>query len=302
MTQPSLTDDFAIQVARQNPMHATFLNASLQGMDCDTRRHLEEYLTYCLASGLDIRYLVESYTTITIDTQTEQFYFIKYNKYRYSRFNEVAEKVYFDQGYMRKYMYGLALTSFLWPNHSAIHKFFIDTFPKGICGRYLEIGPGHGYYFMEAARLGNFDHMTGVDISPASVTLTRDILNYHGINKGRCVELIAADFLAHPASDERYSCIVMGEVLEHVESPAQFLRKIAEISGTETHIYVTSCVNAPAVDHIYLFRHPKQIECMADSVGLTITSKYYAPYSGTSIEKSLARALPVNVAYIMRKQ
>ena len=118
-------------------------------------------------------YLVESYNTIVNDTLMEQMFFKENKRYRWSRFDELAHTVYFDDTYMRKYMYGLAITSFLWPNHVALHDFFLSTFPQGRKGTYLEIGPGHGYYFMQSARLGNFDRLLGVDISAASVAVSR---------------------------------------------------------------------------------------------------------------------------------
>lgn len=270
-------------------------------MSQHTRQKLDEYLVYCLTRGLSVEYLVESYNTITSDTLFEQLYFHKHKKYRWSKFSEVAEKVYFDAHYMQRYMYGLALTSFLWPNHAAIHDFFIKKFPQGATGTYLEIGPGHGYYFMEASKIGNFTRLVGVDISASSIAMTRDIVSHFGVGSRRQVDLIEADFLAFDALAEPCSCIVMGEVLEHVEEPARFLSRLAHISTRETHIYVTTCVNAPAVDHIFLYRHPVEIEEMAMKSGLEVKEKLYVPYGNLTIEKCISKALPINVAYIFRK-
>src|SRR5258705_503604 len=81
------------------------------------------------------------------------------------------------------------------PTHAAMHEFFIRTFPKGSRGTYLEIGPGHGYYFRKAASLGNFDSMLGVDISPASVELSNDIMHHYGVKSGATIEIRQLDFL-----------------------------------------------------------------------------------------------------------
>lgn len=297
-----LIDDFVAKVVLLNPSHQSFLRDSLQGMRADAREALQGYLEYCVAKGLAMDYLVLSYNTITVDMQVEQIHFRRNKRYRFSTFAEVADRVYFDDDYMRRYMYGLAITSFLWPSHAAIHEFFVRTFPKGLTGTYLEVGPGHGYYFTQAAKMGCFERMLGVDISASSIALTRDIVAYTGIDSTQRVELIQSDFLAMPRSSESYSCIVTGEVLEHVERPGRFLQAVADLSTQDTHIYLTSCVNAPAVDHIYLFRDPSEIEEMAAENGLETVSRFYAPYPGLSFEESMAQVLPVNVAYIMRKR
>lgn len=296
-----LIEQFAARVIADNPTHSNFLRSALQNASTTTLDQLADYIEYCISSGLDLEYLAASYNTITIDTQMEQIFFQRHGRYRWSKFSEVAENVYFNPEYMKKYMYGLALTAFLWPNHTAIHEFFRRTFPSDATGSYLEIGPGHGYYFMQSAKLGKFTKLIGIDISSASVALTQDIIRHYGVDPGKVVEIIEADFLAFE-TPERFSMIVMGEVLEHVEEPMRFLRKIAGLSEPQTHIYITTCVNAPAVDHIYLFRHPEEIEDMARSSGLAVVDRFCGPYTGMSIEESLQLKLPINVAFVLRAQ
>jgi 2-polyprenyl-3-methyl-5-hydroxy-6-metoxy-1,4-benzoquinol methylase len=301
MNNAKLVDDFTSLVMTENPVHTSFMKRSLQAMRKDTHAELADYLSYCLSVGLTLDYLVESYNTIVNDTLAEQMFFKENKRYRWSRFAELADAVYFDDVYMRKYMYGLAITSFLWPNHAAMHDFFTRTFPQGRTGTYLEIGPGHGYYFMQSARLGDFERLIGVDISSASVALTRDMIRHFEINKKCPAEVIQADFLTFQEGSGKYSCIVMGEVLEHVEDPGLFISSIARLSGPSTHIFVTTCMNAPAVDHISLFRTGKDVEDIITSNGLQVVESCYVPYVGRTLEDCEAEALPVNVAYVLRK-
>jgi 2-polyprenyl-3-methyl-5-hydroxy-6-metoxy-1,4-benzoquinol methylase len=298
-TSDKLTESFSALVVADNPTHANFLATAIRTASPKTLGQLEAYLDYCQSRGLTTEYLADCYNTITLDTQIEQIFFRKHKRYRWSRFSEVADNVYFNDQYMRKYMYGLALTAFLWPNHTAMHQFFEQTFPKGASGNYLEIGPGHGYYFMEAAKLGNFDKLTAIDISAASVALTTDIVRYFGVDKARRTEILEADFLAYE-SREKFSCIVMGEVLEHVEQPELFLRKIADLGGPQTHIFITTCINAPAVDHLYLFRDVAEVDAVIRKSGLDIVDSFAGPYSGKTLEESIALTLPVNVAYVLK--
>jgi len=301
MDTANQVDDFASMVTAANPLHTAFMTRSLESMREDTRAELTGYLDYCRSVGLSLEYLVDSYNTIVSDTFREQMFFQENKRYRWSRFDELADSVYFDDAYMRKYMYGLAITAFLWPNHVALHDFFIRTFPRGQKGNYLEIGPGHGYYFMQSARLGNFERLLGVDISATSVALTRDIVRYCEIEKKCRAEVLQTDFLTFQEEDREYSCIVMGEVLEHVEDPGRFLSAIARLSGPSTHVFITTCINAPAVDHISLFRTGREVEDVIESSGLQVVAPCYVPYVGKTMAECEKHALAVNVGYVLRK-
>jgi 2-polyprenyl-3-methyl-5-hydroxy-6-metoxy-1,4-benzoquinol methylase len=301
MSDRKLVDDFTSLVIAENPLHSSFMERSVQSMRADTLAELVGYLSYCLSAGLTLEYLAQSYNTIVTDTLMEQIFFEENKRYRWSRFEELAHSVYFDDAYMRKYMYGLAITAFLWPNHVALHDFFVRTFPRGQKGTYLEIGPGHGYYFMQAARMGDFERLLGLDISASSVALTTDIIRYFKIEEKCRAEVVEADFLDFREGNADYSCIVMGEVLEHVEDPGLFLSKIDRLSNPSTHIFITTCMNAPAVDHISLFRTGKDVENIITSSGLQIVDTCYVPYTGKTLAECEKRALAVNVGYVLRK-
>jgi 2-polyprenyl-3-methyl-5-hydroxy-6-metoxy-1,4-benzoquinol methylase len=299
----SQLQEFVDRVLADNPTHSNFLHSSVAQMTPEAKQELLKYIDYCLDRGLSIDYLAHCYNTITLDTQVEQIYFRRSGKYRCSSFKEAAEKVYFDSEYMKKYMYGLALTAFLWPNHAAMHEFFVNTFPKGLQGDYLEIGPGHGFYFRQAADLGNFGNMLGVDISPASVALSSDIMRHYNVQTAAKVEFRQADFLEFsPDSAAPFSCVVMGEVLEHVEQPDRFLSKIAQLSGPDSHIYITTCLNAPAIDHIFLFERSEDVEQLARATGLQVKERFAAPYAGKTLAECEAKRLAVNVAYVLQKR
>lgn len=287
------------QIRVRNPMHHRFVVRSAGQLSPEERARLETYLGFCLARGLSIENICDAYITVVNDTLREQAFFRKHGRYRFSTFAEVAGSVYFDDAYMSKYMYGLAISSFLWPNHLDLLRYFERTLPRNKPGRYLEVGPGHGYFMMTALRGSAFDDFVGVDISHTSVDQTAAILAHFAPEEARAAKLIQADFLNCDLSEAAFSAVVMGEVLEHVESPRAFLDRIRQCAAPDAHIYITTCLNAPAVDHIALFETPEQLEGLFRASGLRIQDQLLRPYEGQTLAESLTKRLPVNVAYVL---
>jgi len=290
------------EIAAANEKHRSFLDASIARLSDDERGGLSEYINFCLDDDLDITALAKGYGVILQDTLREQLHFMRLKSYRYASFADVADSVYYDDAYMRYYMHGLALTAFIWPNHLDMHRFFVKTLPREQSGAYLEIGPGHGANFLAALRLSAYDRFTGIDISPTSVDLTRRLIGRAAPDRQDDVMLLQEDFLRWKPAGAPFDAIVMGEVLEHVEDPAAFLAQISELSGSDTYIHVTTCINAPAIDHIYLFRHSDEIEDMIAAVGLYVRDRYLGPHHGTTVEKCIKHDLPINIAYVLGKE
>lgn len=289
------------KVIEDNPMHRNFVTRALANVTAPELAHLDDYIDFCKQKGLTVAYLAECYLTIVGDTLREQIYFQKHKKYRYSTFAEVGDSVYFNEEYMSFYMYGLAITSYLWPNHLDLFRFFRETLPTAKTGKYLEIGPGHGYFFMTAMEQSKFDTFTGVDISETSIAMTRALIDHFGAGK-KPFDLVCMDFLKTDLPENGFDAVVMGEVLEHVEQPDLFLKQIARLANKDAHIFVTTCINAPAVDHIYLFKSPDELVKLFDDCGLKIKSQLIRPYEGKTEAESLAQLLPINVAYVLEKK
>lgn len=290
------------EVLTRNPLHREFLERAVSYLDDAEIERLESILGYFSDSNKTPAYIAECYITVVEDTFAEQMYFMRHGTYRSASYAEVADRVYHDRTYMDKYMYGLIVTAFLWPNHVRIARFFQENLPTGKRGDYLEIGPGHGYFMATAASEGSFDHLTGVDISEASIEQTRALMQRFAPDAVAKCQLTRADFLdataLEPAS---YDAIVMGEVLEHVEQPAAFLARIHALAKDDAFIYVTTCINAPAVDHIFLWRSTDDLEQLIESSGFEITKALRLPYEGKTLEQARAQKLSINVAYLLRK-
>jgi 2-polyprenyl-3-methyl-5-hydroxy-6-metoxy-1,4-benzoquinol methylase len=295
----SLTSVLLAEVARLNPLHVDFMRKSTSELTPEETERLETYLSYCADTGLTPDYIALSYDTVVKDHFREQVYFKRHGRYRYSSYAEVANSVYHNPEYMDLYMHGLAITEFLWPNHRAMYRFFLDTLPKDMTGTYLEVGPGHGLFMIGAMRQGSFSECVGVDVSETSIALTRSILEHPVYGPFHNYRLEHRDFLASDLVGP-VDAIAMGEVLEHVEDAERFLAKARKLLAPNGYFYMSTAVNGGVIDHIYLFRSISEIDGLLTRVGFAIDDQIVIPHVGTTVEQCERERLPVSVAYALR--
>jgi 2-polyprenyl-3-methyl-5-hydroxy-6-metoxy-1,4-benzoquinol methylase len=296
-----LNNVLLLAIKRANPRHGRIVDHAFTSLNPAEREMFEQYVNYCGTIGFGIERLATSYNMVVADTFKEEIYFRRHGRYRYSTYSEVAAAVYLNPEYMQDYMHGLAVTEFLWPNHVAIRRFFdelLASAPRG--SHYLEIGPGHGFFLAQAIRARKWDNHHGVDISPTSLEMTRSILDSGVFGQLDNYVLYENDFLQHEFST-RYDAFVMGEVLEHVEDPPAFLRRIGAVTTEDPFVFLTTCINAPAVDHLSNLGTPEGLERMFQDAGLSIRHRLIVPYFGKTVDESLEEKLSINVAYCLGK-
>lgn len=297
---PDLINSLVDQIVSINKLQRHFLEYSVLELSKEDMELLKAYINYCVNNGMTLSFLSRSYDLISKDTFREQMYFKRHKKYRYSTYDQVCSSVYNNDKYMKMYMHGLALTSFLWPNHAKIMQYFRKSISNTSGINYIEIGPGHGFYFMEAMRLSKYEKYNAVDISSASVLMTNAILQSGHFGQFSNYEVEECDFINWNCN-EKYDAVVMGEVLEHVEKPKDFLKKIYAITHSCSYIFITTCINSPAIDHIYLFESYDHIKSIIEDCNLYVKSNILLPYNNLSLEESKENELPINVAFILGK-
>jgi 2-polyprenyl-3-methyl-5-hydroxy-6-metoxy-1,4-benzoquinol methylase len=158
-----------------------------------------------------------------------------------------------------------------------------------------EIGVGHGLLTREALRRSREAHVTLVDISPASLKVAARMLTAFGIAAER-VDLVLGDFLADDMRLPAPDLLVLGEVLEHVDEPARFLARARALLAPDGRIFLSTCANCPAPDHVYLFHDADEIRALVRDAGLTIEREIVLP-SETSVPPAEWAARRVNVNY-----
>lgn len=305
MTLPSRVDQLLSAIVADNPMQRGLIDVARASLDAPEAAELSDYVDFCAANGAPLEEVVRSYRVVVEDTLREQLFFRRHRRYRHQRFADVAGSVYFSPEYMGRYMRGLAVTSFLWPNHAAIRHHFewtLDRLPGLLgagprSGRYLEVGPGHGFYMAAAMRRRVCRTYLGVDLSPTSVALTREMLAR--TRSDAAWEVREADF-SDATLEGPFDLVVMGEVLEHVEDPLTILRRARALTAPSGITFLTTCANSPATDHIYLFRNADEVDALCARAGFQVVERLVLPYHGKTIDESIAEALPVNIALVLR--
>ena len=265
-------------------------------------REFEEMLMQ-LRENYSMEELVEAYLFLVEETFREMVYFFINKKYRYSTLEEVNDKVYQNQEYMTKLMLGLQISEYLWVDHILIHRWYLnilDKIDRNKEGCFLEIGPGHGHYFLEAVNRGIFKEYIGIDVSPSSIALAEEHLKTYA--KYENYRFICADINSY-TFEKKFDMVTMSEVIEHVEHPENLLKRIYEITKPDADIYITVPINAPALDHIYLFRNIQEVIQFVRDAGFEVHKQYAVTSRGGSDTADLSdREEPIILALWLRRK
>lgn len=196
---------------------------------------------------------------------------------------------------MSQYMVGLQLSGYIWKSHLTMHRWFRNKLKSFAGTNYLEIGPGHGQYFLEAVNMQGFEHYYRIDLSESSLNLTLDWcrrFRKEGIDN---YEMILDNFPEH-TFEQKFDAVCMSEVLEHLEKPMDHLKKIFEITNDGADVYILVPINAPAIDHIYLFHNVEEVFDMVKDAGFTIKDHICSTGNDISYEKAVKKKSAVNLA------
>lgn len=89
-------------------------------------------------------------------------------------------------------------------------------------GQILDIGCSQGIISLLLGEQGK--KVKGIDIQPEAIEFAEGLLRNEYAHVGECVEFECTDFMLYE-SDIKYDCIIITEVLEHLEEPDKFLEK-----------------------------------------------------------------------------
>jgi SAM-dependent methyltransferase len=298
----NISEQIVAEVLKKKPMHRKFLNKAISSLTEKEIEDAEEYFQYLLLNGNDIDTLAKAYILIIDDAFKESIRFRETGKYRFSKFEDARIAVYDNPSFMHTYMLGLALSTYWWKNHVKLRRFFLECLESygSSGGIYREIGPGHGIYFRDALRSGLFDTYEGVDVSQSSLELTANLLESSEFYSTSKIQLIHQDFL-NSDDMEPATFMVMGEVLEHVELPGEFLDSAFRSLKNDGTLYLTTCLNAPAIDHLYNPDSLSALHSLFSEHGFYIDKACELGIDDRDIKFCERERLTINMGYILKK-
>jgi 2-polyprenyl-3-methyl-5-hydroxy-6-metoxy-1,4-benzoquinol methylase len=234
----------------------------------------------------------------------EELHFRRYNRYRLSKFVDALNECYENAPFMARYMNGLLVSNVVWNNHAcAISSFVHEYLPSLRAGSdHLEIGPGHGLFLYFAATSPTVASVSGWDVSPTSIDMTRKALSVLGIARPANLMLQNMFEASAERSPDRYDSIVMSEILEHLEDPVAALKAASAWLRPGGTIWVNVPANSPAPDHIFLVESPEHACDLVRAAGLDVTASHGFPMTGATMEKARKRKLAISCVVVGRKQ
>lgn len=265
------------KIETQNPEHAAKIVKGLSEFGEETiskaNSFYKKYADYLATRNKTLDFGVECYLKMLDDMLKERIKFIRAKKYSNSSFEEVEQRVYANPDIMTYHMHGLVLAQFLWFDQIHRFLFFSQNLQKygEIANKYLEIGGGHGLYLNEAINLlTNISQFDLVDISQSSLDLAKGIISNNKVN------YYHKNIFDFDENQNKHDFITIGEVIEHLEDPLALLKKVVKLLSNEGICYITTPINAPMIDHIYLFNNEEQIRELFALAGLEILEEKIA--------------------------
>ncbi|MGC2112658.1 MAG: class I SAM-dependent methyltransferase [Candidatus Korobacteraceae bacterium] len=237
----------------------------------------------------------EAYNRLCKHTVWEQVQFQKTGLYPRANASEANAEVYSQPEVMQSYMVGLMLSYLLWPNHVRIMDLYRSELRRQRPKSYCEVGIGHGLFVVEQMRAWPGVPLTLVDISETSINLAKRILQTFGLDPNQ-PKIINGDFNTVDLPEHSFDLLVMGEILEHVDDAPTFLRRGRQLLANDGRMFLTTCANCPATDHVYHFHNVDEIHEMIEEAGLTIGRELKLPAEEVPEERWESSRVTVNYA------
>jgi 2-polyprenyl-3-methyl-5-hydroxy-6-metoxy-1,4-benzoquinol methylase len=109
----------------------------------------------------------------------------------------------------------------------------IDSQLKNPIAKILDIGCGNGGLLSALSRLG-YQNLTGMDPSATSTEYIVNNLHFSAIQGG----IFTSDLFDVTSEEEKYDCIILSHVMEHIYDLKQSIRNIARLLKQNGFVYV----------------------------------------------------------------
>ena len=241
---------------------------------------LDESVRRLFPSGAELTAAVEGYARFAMHVLRLQIRFEQERTYVAKSYADVLESVYSNDAHMSsEYLPGLLLSHYLWPHHYRQRLFFETVFVEEMrragATSFYDVGVGTGFYSRLA--LVGVPGLQGIayDISPSSKAFAEWQARAFGVADRFRVEL--CDVVDNPPAPTDW--LVSVEVLEHLEDPVRFLLGLRAILRPGGKAFVTTALNAPNADHIYLYRTAAEVCAQLEEAGFAV-EQYFCALAG----------------------
>ena len=297
-------DKLLLQVLQVNPMQKKRITAFLDSVESeywDFAEELSSALNRSMLSSDTERFqAATAYKKMCADILRETIRFKKTGVFHNGELAQIVDEVYLQEQVMDYYITGLLLSYLFWPNHYRMFRFFSRELQKRSFGSYLEIGAGHGLFVAEAFKQHQESSFTVIDISEGSLQVAGKVLKSFDIDTDK-IDFYKEDFLAMAQDKNKYDFITMGEILEHVTNPVDFLIKAGNLLTDGGALFMSTCINTPAIDHIYRFNNPCEIRDLLKEAGLKIKMELILPEENLPPERWEEELVAINYAAFCEK-
>lgn len=257
-----------LAIGSQDKLHAKTLRKGMEEMRSREYWHLvgiiQAYFTF---KGIKVKQIAEDYLHMVIDMRNEMKYFQQEGEYSCKSEKEAYVNYYSNPDVMRYYMNALVISHILWSHHFKMIQFFRSLTSKyGEFGNgreiILDVGAGHGLFSKTIIEtMPNYKRIDVMDISDESLNMAHAFL---GDDRIEYIKQDIKTFLPF----YKYDIVIMGEILEHMDDPLAVLKHASTLLSKDGVIWITVPTNAPAIDHIYLFRNKMDVLRLIDDAGL----------------------------------
>lgn len=268
----------------------------IPGMEEDLEIFLETYADFMKLENITSQKLADAYLEMLDQLMFCRKEFISSGEYFTKNQAQAFTNTYDNEETMTNYMLALALSQFIWKHHYLIFKFYKDTIQQlKETDSVLEVGSGHGLFLLELLKIIDKSMIIDVvDISKSSIRMTQNIVKSIDINYLENINFHISDINDYQAN-KMYDFITMGEVIEHVDNPLIILKNLHSLLSDNGRLFITTCANCPAIDHVYYFKNAEEIKVLLNEAGFIIDTELIVPSENKS-EKYLEK-FKVDILY-----
>lgn len=247
--------------------------------------------------------LAEGYVAFVTDVNRSQLKYEMKGSYQNKSYSDVFKAVYDNKEFMKYYHWGVYVTTFAWPHHLEIYRFFRERFllPYVVttkANRMVDLGCGSGLWSLLTLERMNGMSVDAVDISETSSRFAAEMAACVGMS-GR-FRTHRADALSWGEEkggqfDAAISCFL----LEHLETPDKLLNNLSRLLKPRAVAFVTGALTAAEVDHIKEFKRESELVEMAENAGFRVMETMSASPKNYTIT---GKYLPRSMAMILSKR